>query len=74
MHIIYYDATVHNFNVYYLIHMLSDLGILAKSYIDQGKLVPDESMVKLLSGELEALASKSLLLDGQLTLTFSSYY
>jgi len=44
----------------------TDVGKLAKQYIDKGGLVPDEVMVKLISTELKGLekANLSWLLDG----------
>ena len=42
----------------------SELGLAAKSYIDQGNLVPDKVMVGLISSELKKLGSQAWLLDG----------
>ncbi|XP_064607346.1 GTP:AMP phosphotransferase AK3, mitochondrial-like [Liolophura sinensis] len=39
-------------------------GLAAKSYIDQGQLVPDDIMVELILSELKGLRSESWLLDG----------
>ena len=40
------------------------LGKEAKSFIDKGDLVPDATMVGLISGELKAMSSANWLLDG----------
>jgi len=40
------------------------LGKEAKSFIDKGALVPDETMVNLISSELKKLGSEPWLLDG----------
>jgi len=40
------------------------LGKEAKSFIDKGDLVPDATMVGLISGELKAMSSVNWLLDG----------
>merc|ERR1719295_2301369 len=42
----------------------TELGLAAKSYIDQGNLVPDKVMVGLISSELKKLGEKPWLLDG----------
>jgi len=42
----------------------SDVGILAKKFIDQGTLVPDNVMVDLITSELRTLKDSSWLLDG----------
>ncbi len=42
----------------------SDLGILAKKFMDQGKLVPDEIMIGLVKNYLTAQSEKSVILDG----------
>ena len=42
----------------------TELGLAAKSYIDQGNLVPDKVMVGLISSELKKLGSQAWLLDG----------
>lgn len=48
------------------IHDQTDLGMLAKGYIDHGHLVPDELITKLMISELRKLGEKrdSWLLDG----------
>lgn len=40
------------------------LGKEAKQFIDKGALVPDETMVNLISGELKNMGNVSWLLDG----------
>ena len=40
------------------------LGKEAKSFIDKGDLVPDATMVGLISGELKAMSKVNWLLDG----------
>ncbi|KAF0312845.1 GTP:AMP phosphotransferase AK3, mitochondrial [Amphibalanus amphitrite] len=42
----------------------TDVGLQAQKYIDEGALVPDETMVALISAELKKLAEHSWLLDG----------
>jgi adenylate kinase len=42
----------------------SETGLLAKSYMDQGKLVPDEVMIKLVEGFISQQAGKSVIFDG----------
>ncbi|XP_041909896.1 GTP:AMP phosphotransferase AK3, mitochondrial isoform X4 [Corvus kubaryi] len=41
-----------------------EVGILAKSYIDQGKLIPDDIMTQLMLNELKGLDRYNWLLDG----------
>ncbi|XP_053558526.1 GTP:AMP phosphotransferase AK3, mitochondrial [Bombina bombina] len=43
---------------------LSEIGLLVKSYIDQGQLVPDEVMTKLILHDLNNIGKISWLLDG----------
>lgn len=43
---------------------LSELGLLVKSCIDQGQLVPDDVMSRLILKDLRALENSSWLLDG----------
>ena len=42
----------------------TDLGKEAKAFIDKGALVPDGTMVNLISSELKKLGSEPWLLDG----------
>lgn len=42
-----------------------EIGILAKSYIDQGQLIPDDIMTRLILSELKNLDQYHLLLDGE---------
>lgn len=42
----------------------SDLGLLAKSFMDQGKLVPDDVMIGLVKTYLSKQSDKSVILDG----------
>uniref|UniRef100_A0A670K5C6 Adenylate kinase 3 n=1 Tax=Podarcis muralis TaxID=64176 RepID=A0A670K5C6_PODMU len=42
----------------------SEVGILAKSYIDQGRLIPDDIITRLMLSELKNLEQNSVLLDG----------
>lgn len=42
------------------------MGILAKSYIDQGQLIPDDIMTQLMLTELKGLDRYNWLLDGKL--------
>ncbi|XP_063844143.1 GTP:AMP phosphotransferase AK3, mitochondrial-like isoform X2 [Scylla paramamosain] len=42
----------------------TDVGQEAEKYMKAGKLVPDETMVKLISSELSALKTSNWLLDG----------
>nr|XP_034958663.1 GTP:AMP phosphotransferase AK3, mitochondrial-like [Zootoca vivipara] len=41
-----------------------EIGILAKSYIDQGQLIPDDIITRLMLSELKNLERNSVLLDG----------
>jgi adenylate kinase len=42
----------------------TDLGLLAKSFMDQGKLVPDGVMISLVKTYLSGQSEKSVILDG----------
>ncbi|XP_061485285.1 GTP:AMP phosphotransferase AK3, mitochondrial isoform X2 [Rhineura floridana] len=42
----------------------TEIGILAKSYIDQGRLIPDDIMTQLMLNELKTLEQNHVLLDG----------
>lgn len=42
-----------------------EIGVLAKTFIDQGKLIPDDVMTRLALHELKRLAQHSWLLDGK---------
>ena len=42
----------------------TDLGLLAKSFMDQGKLVPDDVMIGLVKTYLSTQSDKSVILDG----------
>jgi adenylate kinase len=42
----------------------SELGLLAQSYMNQGKLVPDEVMIDLVDGYMTSQAGKSVIFDG----------
>ncbi|XP_063313282.1 GTP:AMP phosphotransferase AK3, mitochondrial isoform X1 [Pelobates fuscus] len=42
----------------------TEIGIVAKSYIDQGQLVPDDVITKLILQELNTMRTNSWLLDG----------
>lgn len=42
----------------------TDLGLLAKSFMDQGKLVPDDVMIGLVKTYLSKQSDKSVILDG----------
>uniref|UniRef100_H3A640 GTP:AMP phosphotransferase AK3, mitochondrial n=2 Tax=Latimeria chalumnae TaxID=7897 RepID=H3A640_LATCH len=46
------------------INNTTEIGLLAKSYIDQGQLVPDEVMTRLIMQELKKLEQHHWLLDG----------
>jgi adenylate kinase len=41
-----------------------DVGLLAKSYMDQGKLVPDDVMIALVQDYMSKQAGKSVIFDG----------
>lgn len=43
---------------------LSELGLLVKSCLDQGQLVPDDVISRLILKDLRALENSSWLLDG----------
>lgn len=42
----------------------TELGLMAQSYMDQGKLVPDEVMIGLVDGYMTSQAGKSVIFDG----------
>lgn len=42
----------------------TDIGLTAKSFMNEGKLVPDEILASLLNAELRAVSDKVVLLDG----------
>lgn len=42
----------------------TEIGLLAQSYMDQGKLVPDEVMINLVDGYMTQQAGKSVIFDG----------
>uniref|UniRef100_A0A8D0DQL0 GTP:AMP phosphotransferase AK3, mitochondrial n=1 Tax=Salvator merianae TaxID=96440 RepID=A0A8D0DQL0_SALMN len=42
----------------------TEIGILAKSYIDQGRLIPDDIMTQLMLSALKSVEHSPLLLDG----------
>lgn len=43
----------------------TEIGIIAKTYIDQGRLIPDDIMTQLILSELQTLEQHHLLLDGK---------
>lgn len=51
----------------------TEVGILAKSYIDQGRLIPDDIMTRLMLSELKGLDRYNWLLDGELAYWISLY-
>lgn len=51
----------------------AEVGILAKSYIDQGRLIPDDIMTRLMLNELKGLDRYNWLLDGELAYWISLY-
>lgn len=44
---------------------VSEAGVLVKSYVDRGILVPDDIMIRLMLPKLEQLSAHSWLLDGE---------
>jgi len=48
----------------YIYTYLTGVGISAKQFIDEGKLVPDDVMVDLMLNELDKIDNESWLLDG----------
>ncbi|KAK2119715.1 GTP:AMP phosphotransferase ak3, mitochondrial [Saguinus oedipus] len=42
-----------------------EIGVLAKAFIDQGKLIPDDVMTRLALHELKNLTQYNWLLDGK---------
>lgn len=42
----------------------TEVGLMAKGFMDQGKLVPDEVMIKLVEGYMSQQAGKSVIFDG----------
>ena len=53
---------------------VSELGLLMKSCIDQGQLVPDDVISRLILNDLRALEQSSWLLDGESAFTFTFHY
>lgn len=53
--------------------MFSVVGQEAQKYIKAGKLVPDETMIKFISGELKNVHDKSWLLDGMKLSVFENW-
>jgi len=51
----------------------TEVGILAKFYIDQGHLIPDDIMTRLVLNELKGLDRYNWLLDGKLPYGISLY-
>ncbi|NXR98094.1 KAD3 phosphotransferase, partial [Oxylabes madagascariensis] len=51
----------------------TEVGILAKSYIDQGQLIPDDIMTQLMLNEIKGLDRYNWLLDGKLSCWISLY-
>lgn len=49
---------------------VSEAGVLVKSYVDRGILVPDDIMTRLMLPKLEQLSAHSWLLDGESNITF----
>lgn len=49
------------------------MGTLAKSYIDQGQLIPDDIMTQLVLNEIKRLDRYNWLLDGKLSCWISLY-
>uniref|UniRef100_A0A2D4P995 Uncharacterized protein n=1 Tax=Micrurus surinamensis TaxID=129470 RepID=A0A2D4P995_MICSU len=43
----------------------TEIGILAKSYIEKGQLIPDDVMTQLMLSELKTLDQNHVLLDGE---------
>ncbi len=48
----------------YNIKNQTELGVLAKSYIDKGQLVPDEVTINMLGSEVEKNPNKGFIFDG----------
>ncbi|MEQ2197918.1 GTP:AMP phosphotransferase ak3, mitochondrial, partial [Xenoophorus captivus] len=48
-------------------------GVLAKSYIERGMLVPDQVMTRLMLPKLEQLRNHSWLLDGKKSYAFATF-
>jgi adenylate kinase len=46
------------------ISVKSDVGMTAKGYMDQGKLVPDDVMISLVEGFMSKQSGKSVIFDG----------
>lgn len=49
---------------------VSEAGVLVKSYVDRGILVPDDIMTRLMLPKLEQLSTHSWLLDGESNYSF----
>lgn len=54
MHALYSDCT-----------LFTDLGREVKRYMDSGSFVPDDTMISLISKEIESMADRNWLLDGE---------
>lgn len=53
---------------------VSEAGVLVKSYVERGMLVPDHVMTRLMLPRLEQLSSHSWLLDGEKNIIFVFIY
>lgn len=52
---------------------VSEAGVLAKTYIERGMLVPDQVMTRLMLPKLEQLRNHSWLLDGKKSHVFATF-
>lgn len=48
-----------------LIYLLADLGREVKRYMNSGSFVPDDTMISLIGEEIESVADRNWLLDGE---------
>lgn len=46
--------------------LLTDVGILAKQYLEQGLLVPDHVFTRVMISELDKMQTQPWLLDGKI--------
>lgn len=48
-----------------IVYLLADLGKEVKKYMDNGSFVPDDTMISLIGEEIESVADRNWLLDGE---------
>lgn len=63
-----YSGSFYNFTVsilFFTVLCVSEAGVLVKTYVEKGMLVPDHVMTRLMLPRLEQLNRHSWLLDGK---------